>query len=408
MKSKNVRRWAWLIAFFVFLMLWNVITLLLHVGLSGAAEFPSSRNAQTVSDSPTTMKSSPPIQPLCQREQIREGSWLPVRRKPYYVSRNPHLRCEGVTSLDQEVDTWEWVPNDTSCRFTTWNASVFCALTRFTTISIMGDSLSWEHFSSLLQLLGRRVHQTDQHTSRLKQINAVQAACIETNISATKFVFRNLAHLEADAVRDSITHDFPHLLILNTGAHYQNDTALLAGLRETIVVIQEWQETCRVARIRCHLFWRTTVPGHPNCHSFTAPVNNRTAMQWLVNNPAFYQQQGNLSNRPHSSYEFQSPSWNFHWFDFERQNQLMLTELEQTRPSLELEILDAYPLNVLRPDGHRRNDCLHNCYPGSMDVYSVLLLHHLQQVRSTADSDYLMERYQTAMKKKQAKPSIVS
>jgi hypothetical protein len=46
---------------------------------------------------------------------------------------------------------------------------------------------------------------------------------------------------------------------------------------------------------------------------------------------------------------------------------------------------------MLRPDEHRahQTDCLHNCYPGKMDVYNHLLLHHLTMQRTVEDVQQL-------------------
>ena len=53
------------------------------------------------------------------------------------------------------------------------------------------------------------------------------------------------------------------------------------------------------------------------------------------------------------------------------QNQLMLDAFSKS--GLTYQVIDAYDINILRPDQH--TDCLHSCYPGKMDVYSQLLLH---------------------------------
>ena len=77
--------------------------------------------------------------------------------------------------------------------------------------------------------------------------------------------------------------------------------------------------------------------------------------------------------------------------DYQRQNNLILEILRQGLGDDGFEILDAYYLNVLRPDEHRahQGDCLHNCYPGKMDVYNQLLLHYLRAQRTADDVDYL-------------------
>ena len=53
-------------------------------------------------------------------------------------------------------------------------------------------------------------------------------------------------------------------------------------------------------------------------------------------------------------------------------------------------VLDAYHLNILRPDQHQHvSDCLHNCLPGPVQVYNRLLWHWLTQSRSMEDVETL-------------------
>jgi hypothetical protein len=325
--------------------------------------------------------------PLCPRLDIREGQWLPKTLNAIpYIPRNLHLRCR-VENFDYDNPvgpwkTWEWTPFNTSCQFSTWSPDLFCTLLAFSTVTIMGDSLSWEHYSSLLQLLGERVHQTDQFRSRER--NHVQLACKKSGrMRGTKIVWRNVAHLNASVVAESIRADFPTVLILNKGAHYQNDTDLVDGLRETFSVLKEWKSDCTRRKLKCNLFWRTSVPGHPDCVNFTEPVNDFHRMETFIMSP--------------TSYNNETWKYKWMWYDFQRQNELILKELNEfdKQNGLQHQILDAYDTNLLRPDGHRwhQGDCLHNCYPGTMDVYSRLFLHFLQMVRTVQDAEDLIERF---------------
>jgi hypothetical protein len=96
---------------------------------------------------------------------------------------------------------------------------------------------------------------------------------------------------------------------------------------------------------------------------------------------------------------------NFHWYDFQRQNNLVLRELEAS--GLDYNIIDGYHLNILRPDEHRTHtgDCLHNCYPGKMDVYNQLLLHFLRMERSEEDVQTLLQQFDRARERFQQQRS---
>jgi hypothetical protein len=377
--------------------------------------------------------------PLCTRQQLQTGEWSRLTLdKPPYVSRYKHLRCypDEVYNTTPWTHSWDWQPRDNkSCTFAAWNATEFCFLMQHVTISIIGDSLSWEQYSSLLQLLGQKVRQTDQHRSKSENRNHIQTACGEsggsnnkTSTSSTTLIFRNDPRLEH--ISESIHDNFPLVLILNRGAHYVNDSTLLTGIRRNVQEIQTWQESCRKANLHCHLFWRTTVPGHPLCVNYhndhgneTTPFNDMTVMEERVQN---------LKN-------YDNATIDYHWYDFQHQNKLILQELapfssetttttrrnvalqeetttlssnsssssslSTTTAFLSYQVIDAYHLNMLRPDEHRvhTNDCLHNCYPGKMDVLNQLLLHFLKMDRTLQDVQRLERLFQMVQAKRQEK-----
>ena len=70
---------------------------------------------------------------------------------------------------------------------------------------------------------------------------------------------------------------------------------------------------------------------------------------------------------------------NYHWPDFQRQNEMMLSLLRNS--TLEYDVIHAYHANILRPDGKDGDaDCLHNCeMNGKMEFYNDNLLHILVQ-----------------------------
>eukprot|EP00934_Nitzschia_sp_Nitz4_P008568 Nitzschia sp. Nitz4//scaffold13_size275219//113576//117825//NITZ4_000867-RA/size275219-processed-gene-0.84-mRNA-1//1//CDS//3329535993//8558//frame0 len=145
------------------------------------------------------------------------------------------------------------------------------------TVLIVGDSLSWEHYSSLGQLLGMRIHQSSQFEAKNK--NLVQFGCHDK----VRLAFRRDDNLSR--VSDAIEETFPQVLVLNRGAHYQNDTKLMQGMQGVISDVKEWKGKCDSAGMKCHLFWRTTVPGHPLCaeKNFSAPNNDLRAMEsWIA------------------------------------------------------------------------------------------------------------------------------
>jgi hypothetical protein len=338
----------------------------------------------------TTSRPENDIEPLggprlCTRDEIINGAWSPVTlQEPPYVSRNAHLRCHPMEDYQKGFwNTYDWTPSS-GCELSQWNESEFCSLLDRGTVLIIGDSLSWEHYSSLAQQLGLKVHQSSQHVSRSKRINHVQLACG----NRVRLVFRCDDLLTN--VTDAIQSTFPQVVVINRGAHYHNDTRLLPALTKNLRELDAWQSRCQELDMKCHLLWRTSVPGHPHCDKiqFTKPVNNLAEMEaWI----------GNQSN-------YDNYTINYHWYDYQHQNELALDLLRQTSTH-EYDVIDAYYLNVLRPDEHRahQNDCLHNCYPGKMDVYNRLLLHYLKIRRSMADVEALVNRYDQVMNRLKTK-----
>jgi hypothetical protein len=323
---------------------------------------------------------------LCDRREIQNGSWQPVTLDaPPYVPRTVHLRCFPEEVYQQGYwNTYEWQPNSAECNVAKWNRGDFCRLLRRATVLIIGDSLSWEHYRSLNHLLGNRgVSQSEQHESKSLQGNIVHYVCPQKQ---TRIVFRrdDLLTNVSQAIFEEGT--FPQVIVMNRGAHFQNDTLLLTGMRKVVKELQAWKAQCKAFGIKCHFFWRTSVPGHPQCDqpdmAFDAPVNDLAQMEAFVGNRSLYDNRTIL----------------YHWYDYQHQNLLVedLLTRELSPPNQQddtaLQILDAYYLNLRRPDQHRahQGDCLHNCYPGKMDVYSQLMLHYLRQQRKKQDIDELM------------------
>ena len=353
-------------------------------------EWTAQQQQQEDEDSTNNSRSTPwrvvPDQsspPLCNRSQIIRGMWVPEHlSKPPYIPTVVHLRCyprDAYYDKKHGWDTHQWMPHDAAagqCDFTQWRSDMYCAILRYSTVLIVGDSLSWEHYASLVQQLGIKTHQGYQHQSRELDTTIGQSVCdgksqilYRRDDRLTKF--RNA--LLPPGVGSPYGPPLPQVVILNRGAHYANDTLFLNNLKSNLDVVEEWQDKCDDLGIKCHFFWRTTVPGHPNCGNYTKPVKDKSYMEAII---------GNLNN-------YDDHRLLYHWYDFQHQNLLAERELQSRK--IRHRILDAYHLNVLRPDEHRshQNDCLHSCYPGKMDVYSRLLLHYLRGDRTKNDVDLL-------------------
>jgi hypothetical protein len=308
---------------------------------------------------------------LCTRDQVIDGQWHSVTLgQPPYVTPTVQLRCypRDFYYDQQPWHTYEWYPSDRSCIFTPWRAPQFCQLVRYANILIAGDMSSWEHYSSLVQLLGVPTYQGYQYQSREFAQTIGQAACGGN----ARVLFRRDDTLKnlAETLRDAMASSFPSFLVLNRGAHYVDDAVLLNDLEANFDAVDAWLDQCREYGIKCHWFWRTTVPGHPDCSNFSAPLTDKAIAEALI-----------------ETTRHDETSVSYHWYDFQHQNELVLKRLQERFAYNPPILIDAYHLNVLRPDAHltNQNDCLHNCYPGKMDVYSLLMLHYLIKDRSLED-----------------------
>jgi hypothetical protein len=358
----------------------------------------------------TTKQPPPPPMPFCSREEIIQGKWVPVwLPKAPYITPVTHLRCHPKEYYQQSpFPSYEWVvansitekkndyDDDSSashpCLFSSFSPISFCQMTQHAHILIAGDSLSWEHYSSLVQLLGVQTHQGFQHQSKAFSQPIGHAVCdgntkvwyyrddklqkLHEMLVPTTATTNNNSQLLPNALNNEFTSGLvPNILVLNRGAHYTNDTALVDDLRtKTFPAVQRWLQRCReiYGEQHCHFLWRTSVPGHAKCDSnqtmFEKPLNRLSTVE------AHIQRLSNYNER----------SINYHWQDYQHQNKLVINLLQEFFPeskdSKNMMILDGYYLNVLRPDEHRahQGDCLHNCYPGKMDVYSRWLLHAIQ------------------------------
>jgi len=313
---------------------------------------------------------------LCSRARIRQGAWQEVTLpEPPFVRHEKQrtMKCypENAARLKEEPPswkTWDWLPDNIDdaqygCEWTRWSRTSFCEVAANKTIAIVGDSLSFEHFVSLVFSMGGYISESSQHKSLHQHTNIARTVCNKT----VTIVLRrddNLSELE-----QALNQSEPDVLILNRGAHYVEDEALLLGMKKTVEQVEKWlQVDCPKRNQDCLAIWRTTVPGHVDCKQFKQPWNGTLAeMEARVQNRSLYDKL----------------TWSFNWQHIKRQNELVVDLWKNaTKPRSSVQIMDAYEINLLRPDAHRAQfnnyDCLHSCHPGKVEVYNTLLLHYLK------------------------------
>jgi len=352
--------------------------------------------------------------PLCNRTQVRNGSWMnsTLPRAPYIPIDRWQKRCATRDGLDFSAPwkSHQWTPDDGGCDFTDWDACAFCdvlaaggdgrggadersaaegemlndagrladderpallfgrsdGLTTSSeegsviTMSFVGDSTTWQHYSSIALLLGLTVTEGDQHASRRSRTSVTKMACDgRVRLSYLRDDTLDMLHMELETQTSDI-------VVFNTGVHYRNDQALMGSINNTTSTLEKWQKICRLKkgnrRRWCLPILRTTVPGHPHCSNYTVPINDLPTMEHRVQNANYTAFGGD----------------NYFWWKMKGQNRLVEDAFSRRSSTLDYEVLDAYDVMMRRPDGHQGGpDCVHYCLPGPPDVLSRMLLHTL-------------------------------
>ena len=389
---------------------------------SGASnQQPATSNTHSGNLTVTTLPVPVPLSPLlCSLEEMTQGSWVNATYllPPYIPMRgeNQQNTCPGFDPKTTAYETYEWMPTSSSsssnldplCEFSRFDPLSYCPLVANKTIAIIGDSISFNHFLSLSHLLG-----VPQSLPRAMRRGAVLISdtCGNITTRTTPHSDRVILHangtnltdiLHADELSPKVSkligkRDFflhatpeiikeyqPDILILNRGAHYTPDSELIHDLNTTIIpALKLWQEECQSrqeplhtgtgamvqeydgtdtprslrtnswTRTRalhgsnqyqnsvrqCMLIWRTSIPGHPNCTDFKRPSNSLSEMEALVQTGAAIK--------------------GYNWEKFKDQNAIAVKMLIDA--GLDFDVMDAYKVNILRPDGHAGpKDCLHS------------------------------------------------
>ena len=162
------------------------------------------------------------------------------------------------------------------------------------------------------------------------------------------------------------------LMVVNIGAHL-HDRALFESAIQRF--IESFDSLDRVNDI---ILLRTLVPGHKNC--------------------------GRKGLKPyHSLSEYIEDSTNekvkdtYNWGVFTSYNNFMGRVLSDRargkRAKARMELLDVFPMTILRPDGHmadeykasetKRTDCLHYSQPGPIDWWNHLMFANLLDIQAT-------------------------
>ena len=256
-------------------------------------------------------------------------------------------QCRNTVKWFQEdsplprLRNYEWstteAPPD-ACTVQPWNAAQFCGVPPYRTIKLIGDSITSQVASVLINTIkedGGGCH----HAISYDLADSLIGREMMPNYSDENPGSHNRGRHWLDIVRQ----DMPDIVVLNTGPHVRGDENFTAILREVIKdakvpppdIVAAYE---RAGRAPPSVVWRTNAPG--GC-------TNEVVKQWGAKNS--------------TAHPAGADSW-YNFFDFLRWDNAVAAAL----PKVGIPVIDLRMLH-LRSDAHTHRktrsgpDCLHFC-----------------------------------------------
>ena len=153
------------------------------------------------------------------------------------------------------------------------------------------------------------------------------------------------------------------VIVFNRGAHYEaNDTEFIDDVNLAFSYVNTHFPNTTV-------LYRATAVGHADIDKL------------FYSSPLTIPQPFNMTNPE------------FHYADFQRQNELVQNLIDKRFPNYIY--LDVYPMSILRADSHR--DPLHYCIPGPTSAWSDLLFQTLHMFNSPENSKIKLHEYEVSL-----------
>jgi len=290
---------------------------------------------------------------------FQSGEWIEGPRfheRPYRPMDAWQSSCDRHGSRRQ-YGNWLWRSHAPNCEHAVsdiYSLSLcgdIAARNKVTNITIVGDSLNFQMFASLVLTYGDNSSQPSESDQCNRRRPVVSAMLCRGRVRLR--YIRNDRLIEKGDIQkgpceycssfwDIISRS--DVALFNRGSHYVDPATLLI---ETTTFASRLSSYPHVAA-----FWRTTLPGHPGCDRFTTPT---PSTERFVNSPLPY-----------------------HWDEFASQNSLAVAVLRKVaRPRVS--IVDIYNFTIGRRDRHQgKGDCLHYCLPGPPDDWVRLFIYALK------------------------------
>lgn len=306
-----------------------------------------------------------------------DASWLFTR--PCYAEPKFH---EGNCALSNLASrhVLRWLPTDNSTTMREFSASRLCSIMQGRDILIVGDSLSYELYVTLVSAMLANDTSTEKTAEcsifktgeMLSELMPCSSAWPSFNVS-----YVPSAHLLLEEVADdskaqrvalwlkTIARLNSSLLILNTGMHFHptmphNVMAAVSNVS--------------AAHPDVSIMYRYSPPGHVGCESeyFSAPLST-------AQNESVYHQN-------HTKFGPRHYTRAYRWFDVVEQNYELQRLLHDNFPQVvHINVVNS---TALRVDQHLIKscrfcppDCLHYCLPGPIDQWVIFIYNALVRIQ---------------------------
>ena len=305
----------------------------------------------------------------------REGEWRTDSRQAHrlYSCVDEISNHSAVCRIHMNSTQYHWHVPKMKCKdpLVNLNATKFYEILNGDEVMFVGDSMTRHFYSSFHHVMNPEPQLPENNRCHFHSVVNFKTTSSTPQYSFESTVIENdwltLVSGEMDESAPnmkaknydwvtSFSQSNVSLLVMNRGAHYQNDTEYLQQINETLAFV-----TSRFPR--CSVVYRSTPPGHRDCHNYenAPPLND-----YYLDDPNF-----------RTIYNYDK---------FEAQNTVVRSFLQSRYPSVLY--LDVFRPTSLRADAHMGGgDCLHYCAPGPVDTWTVLLYNALSLARSLGEPD---------------------
>lgn len=290
---------------------------------------------------------------------LRHGSWvrdLPYERKSTSCHIEPfstYNRCSNASQSEGNLYQWHSNPNCAQ-KLLPFSRDHFCNILNGRNILVVGDSISEEMFFTIFTAMDAECHHAiceDKIPSQVLGIRNDRLSLLLENATGECPNRAPLNFIECPFAKYIIEKNIS-ILIINRGAHYEDNEKTIADINETLAYITALYPSLSI-------IYRNTPYGHLNnsIDAFFSPP--------LLNPPK-------IAKEIDEKYS----SWNYD--KFRVQNIAVHTFLYANYP--QILNLDFFTSTILRQDSHYDN--LHYCMPGPIDTWVMSFLYNALRIMS--------------------------